>query len=353
MPFLSVIVPIYNAQKYLKTCLSSILEQTFRDFELILVNDGSTDQSRAICEECAEKNDNVIVINKKNGGLVSARKAGVQAAQGKYIAYVDADDKIDINMYADMCTEACREDVDIVICDVLQWEETAVLKLNQGLAGGVYKTKKDLEERLYPCMLDNGGFYNFGLLPAMWNKLYKADIIRKNQNLVDNNITIGEDAACSYFCLLDAESVSYLKGRYYYYYRINNNSMCHVWNNSRIYSTMVLLSDLFTRFSSDRYEHMLGQYWYYFCYMCTNLIFEYCESVKRYYAGDKMYHDFSVLTETKEFREFQDKFPMLDLPKERKAAILYLTKKGFVSTIVFRMVIFVKKLYGHLYRLLH
>ena len=77
MPFLSVIVPIYNAQKYLKTCLSSILEQTFRDFELILVNDGSTDQSRAICEECAEKNDNVVVINKKNGGLVSARKAGV------------------------------------------------------------------------------------------------------------------------------------------------------------------------------------------------------------------------------------------------------------------------------------
>ena len=76
MPFLSVIVPIYNAQKYLKTCLSSILEQTFRDFELILVNDGSTDQSRAICEECAEKNDNVIVINKKMEAWLVREKQG-------------------------------------------------------------------------------------------------------------------------------------------------------------------------------------------------------------------------------------------------------------------------------------
>ena len=92
---ISIIVPVYNAEKYLNRCIDSILKQTFTDLEIILVDDGSTDDSLKICEEYQKQDDRIIVIHKDNGGSTSARKAGVRIAKGAYIAFVDSDDWID------------------------------------------------------------------------------------------------------------------------------------------------------------------------------------------------------------------------------------------------------------------
>lgn len=351
MPFLSIIVPIYNAQEYLKTCLSSILDQTFQDFELILVNDGSTDNSRIICEEYERNNDKVIVINKKNGGLVSARKAGVKIARGEYVTYVDADDKVDIHMYADMCKEADERKADIVICDVLQWDGNLSMRIEQKSAGGVFAGKDSLKKNLYPIMLHESGFYNFGLLPAMWNKLYRADILKKNQELVDDRITIGEDVACSYFCILDADVVSYLKGKYYYYYRVNSNSMCHVWNSSKIDNISVLLDYLYRRLLEYNIEGMLKQYWYYFSYMYSNLLLEYCESTKKFRRNNDIISEFHNLLKMDIFGMFQNKCKELDIPKTRRVVIEYLPDQEKKSTIKLRAVIVAKKIYGYIYRI--
>ena len=111
---ISVIVPVYNVEKYLRACLESIVNQTYRDLEIILVDDGSTDSSGIICGEYAEKDARVKVIHKENGGASSARNAGLNIAQGEYITFVDSDDTIELDMI-DCLLSSVRE-ADVVIC---------------------------------------------------------------------------------------------------------------------------------------------------------------------------------------------------------------------------------------------
>lgn len=99
MPLFSIIIPVYNVEKYLNKCVDSVLNQTFTDFEVILVDDGSTDNCPAICDSYAEKDKRVKVIHKPNGGLINARKSGLEIADGNYIGFVDSDDWIEPEMY--------------------------------------------------------------------------------------------------------------------------------------------------------------------------------------------------------------------------------------------------------------
>lgn len=275
MPFLSIIVPIYNAEKYLEECLDSIINQTFQDFELILVNDGSTDSSKEICERYVNDNTNVHLINKENGGLVSARKAGLALVQGEYIGWVDADDSVMPQMYDEMCKKAIRTQVDIVICDIWSWEGDKLTPLKQAIEKGGFYNKEDLKKNFYPYMLYSGKFYTFGILPAQFNKIVRAPIIKKNLNLVDNKISIGEDGACTYFCMLDAESIYYLKGKFLYKYRTNLGSMCHVWKKEKVISASIMLNFFYKRLKEYSLPEVMYQYWYYFVCLYTNVIYEY------------------------------------------------------------------------------
>ena len=118
MPTISIIVPIYKVEPYLRRCVDSILDQTFSDFELILVDDGSPDNCGSICEEYAAKDERVKVIHKPNGGLSSARNAGLNMAQGDYIGFVDSDDYIESNMFEQLFRVAVQSDAQIVQCGV-------------------------------------------------------------------------------------------------------------------------------------------------------------------------------------------------------------------------------------------
>lgn len=275
MPFLSVIVPVYNAENYLRECLDSIVNQTYRDFELILVNDGSTDRSPQICCEYAHKYKYIHIVDKKNGGLISARKAGLAKACGEYIGWVDSDDRIMPEMFEKMCGEAEKTNADIVICDVWSWSGERLIPMEQAIqAGGIYSGQK-LYEDFYPYMLYAGKFYSFGILPAQFNKIIRSPIIRKNLEKVDNSISIGEDAACTYFCMLDAESISYLKGTFLYQYRANLSSMCFQWKFEKISSASVLLNFFYNRLQEYDVPQLKKQFWYYFVCIYTNVYFEY------------------------------------------------------------------------------
>ncbi|WP_312336631.1 glycosyltransferase family 2 protein [Anaerospora hongkongensis] len=118
MPTISIIVPVYKVEKYLHKCINSILTQTFKDFELILVNDGSPDNCGTICDEYSQKDHRVVVIHKKNGGLSDARNAGLDIARGKYIGFVDSDDYIEKDMYELLYTNIIEVDADISICGI-------------------------------------------------------------------------------------------------------------------------------------------------------------------------------------------------------------------------------------------
>ena len=119
MPELTIIVPIYNGEKYLNKCIDSILSQTYTDFELILVDDGSTDSSLSICKVYAEADSRVVVYHKENGGLVAARKSGLSLAKGEYIGYVDCDDYIEADMYEKLMSVAKEDGADIVTGDII------------------------------------------------------------------------------------------------------------------------------------------------------------------------------------------------------------------------------------------
>ena len=158
MAEISVIVPVYNVQKYLRKCLNSLVNQTFKDMEIIAVNDGSKDDSEVILKEYADKYLNFYYYNKENGGLSDARNFGLQYANGRYVAFVDSDDYIDVTMYEKMYKKALEKNYDYVECD-FYWAFPNKNKLDRGIR---YKNKNEM--------------ILYGRVVA-WNKLIKKENI--------------------------------------------------------------------------------------------------------------------------------------------------------------------------------
>lgn len=275
MPFLSIIVPVFNAERYIRQCIESILNQSYLNYELILIDDGSTDSSGLICDEYLNR-ENVIVIHKKNAGHISARKDGVKYAKGKYIGFVDADDYVKRDMYEHMCTAAKQEGIDIVICDAYQVNDNKLLPLKQNIPYGIYDKNKLIRE-VYPIMICTGKYYEFGILPALWNKIFRKELLEKNMHFVDEKIRLGEDALWTYLCMLDAQSMTY-QSNYEYYYRNNFNSICHKWSDLNIESTRILLENSFNALQPYSYPNLMTELENYAVYMLSNMLFEWQKS---------------------------------------------------------------------------
>lgn len=170
MPKISVIVPVFNVERYLGKCIDSVLMQTFTDFELILVDDGSTDSSGAICDEYAEKDSRIKVIHKENGGLSSARNAGIDKASGSYLCFVDSDDTVNLYMLYYLILFAEKERADITEClfdKVYEGEESV------GHTSKAEKTDEKCGEAAVVALYDGTGFS-----PVAWNKLYSARLFK-------------------------------------------------------------------------------------------------------------------------------------------------------------------------------
>lgn len=225
-PRLSIVVPIYNTEAYLPQCIESILGQTYTEFELILVDDGSKDDSGRICDEYAKKDSRIKVVHKENGGAISARKAGLECALGQYVGFVDGDDWIDAKMYETLCAEAFRYKADIVITDNDMWQGNRVIQIKQGVRAGLYN-KGQLIEELYPNLVFKEKIYNLGVSPSLCTKITKRELLVKYQFMVDERITGGDDAACIFPCILEADSLFYVKDYFPYHYRVHKKSMTH------------------------------------------------------------------------------------------------------------------------------
>lgn len=165
-PTISIIVPVYKTEAYLEKCVDSILAQTFRDFELLLIDDGSPDNCPALCEEAAARDPRIRVIHQKNAGLSAARNTGVEAARGEWIGFVDSDDSIAPEMYETLLTYARRDGAQIAVCDYLLVTE----------AGEPLPSPYRLEE---DKVLDRVGALeqmNRGHFTVAWNRLYRREL---------------------------------------------------------------------------------------------------------------------------------------------------------------------------------
>lgn len=222
MPLISVIVPIYQIERYLGRCIESIINQTYRDLEIILVDDGSPDRCPEICDLYAEKDNRIKVIHKENGGLVSARKAGLEIATGDYIGYVDGDDWIGLGFYESLCATMIASDCDVVCAGQTRdlFEKSASFLNAYPL--GYYKG--DELRKLQENMISYGEFYRPGISTYVWNKLFKKEVLYNHQMNVDEKISIGEDAAVTYPVLMECDSV-YISDCVAYHYRQREDSM--------------------------------------------------------------------------------------------------------------------------------
>lgn len=212
---LSVIVPVYNTEQYIKECVQSIIKQNYIDLEIILVDDESSDQSGALCDLLAEEHDCVHVLHVAHGGITKARLAGVEAARSDRITFVDADDWIEENAYKDLVLE---NNCDIVITGICRYfnEKNAVMEMPY-LDEGIY-TREDILNKIVPIMLWNPRQGIWALDPSLCTKIFKRKLILEwleRASAVESNY--GEDSLVIFPMMLQAEKIQIEKKIYYYH----------------------------------------------------------------------------------------------------------------------------------------
>ena len=228
----SVIIPVFNASKFLKRCLDSIVCQEFNDYEIILIDDGSTDESPLICDEYSKKYSFIRTIHKENGGTVSARRRGAVEAKGNYLLSIDADDYVDSDYFETISKELSKNNFPSILAwsyqEVDESSNTKVKILNQKDTLGNYSSKKDIEE------LKKGFLYNdkkpnlnYGVLfYSFWTKAYKRELLLDAFMSFENDINYGEDLICLKRILDNPNCTNISVVDYYgYNYVTNSNSL--------------------------------------------------------------------------------------------------------------------------------
>ncbi len=220
---MSVIVPIYRVEQYLEQCIQSIRNQTYKNLEIILVDDGSDDKCPQICDQHASTDNRIKVIHKENGGIDSARKAGMVAATGKFVGYVDGDDWIEPTMYETLIKYIQKYNVDVVESGVIDSWTNEEKKRIPYLEEGCY-TGQDFIERVEPKLLFSGIFYQFGVSPYLCTKLFIREKIYKYQLIEDLTSIIHNDTMVSMPCIANSKKI-YISSKCFYHYRVRTDSL--------------------------------------------------------------------------------------------------------------------------------
>ena len=266
--FFSVIVPVYKVEKYLPGAIESVLNQTFSDFELILVDDGSPDRCPEICDSYKEKDERIKVIHKPNGGLASARRAGIKEALGNYVFNLDSDDLIENDTL-----ECAYKIINDTNCDIVsfayRWvkNDHTVNITNDGLDEGLY-TEKDIEKYIYPRLLMDKDMNHISYYLS--GKAVKRELLLPQQLSVSEKISLGEDLCCTVLCYLHAKSV-YISKKEAYLYTVREDSLSKEFNTKQIY----LVEDVINEISKNDMEKVAdfkGQLCRYSCFMCFTIL---------------------------------------------------------------------------------
>lgn len=248
---LSVIIPVYNVEKYLDKCMESVLGQSERDFEVILVDDGSTDACGGMCDKYAEQDGRVRVIHKKNGGLISAWMCGLENSIGNYIVFVDSDDWIGPCMFEKMWEIKEQYDVDIIICEFFNVFKNSKVREKSLLPTGYYDSNR-IKKEVYPIMLNAGGYQQRAIPISRCGKLIKKQRLLDNLQYCDIRISYQEDLNIIFPVLLDCNSMVLLDGEdCAYYYRKNPFSILNRYNK-QMYEQIHIVNQNLMRVCVDK-----------------------------------------------------------------------------------------------------
>lgn len=248
----SIVVPIFNADRYLTACVESILNQKLTDFEVILVDDGSTDSSGALCDQFARQDPRIRVIHRENGGLMSAWKAGVKLAQGRYVGFVDSDDWVEPDMFSTLLKAIERDESDMVTCGLVKdYLDGSAEVVYNSVPSGVYDRSRICKE-IFPVLL-RGNRYSRGIVINRVTKLFRREMLTDILPELSDDVSIGEDLLTTFRFLLTAQNITVLQQYTPYHYRINNQSMVKRYSDSK-YEKIELLRERMLAIDSPQYD---------------------------------------------------------------------------------------------------
>ena len=226
---LSIIVPVYNVELYVKRCIESLVAQDAKNFEVIIVDDGSTDDSISICKELIECDSRFKIVHKLNGGLMSAWKRGLQESRGEYIGFVDSDDWIDSNMFSVLMQCIKKYDADIVcsgyVAESLN-QSTIVSRKSQFIFEG-----EAIRSKFIPQYCSSYLDTECNPTICRWDKIYRKEILMNNFKYFDERISMGEDFNTNIPVFLSAEKIILIPDFYPYHYRDNPKSIVNTISN--------------------------------------------------------------------------------------------------------------------------
>lgn len=229
MPLISVLIPAYNVEDFIGDCLESLKKQTFRDFEAIIVNDGSTDRTRDIIEQHIANDGRFTCFSQNNSGVVKTRKLAAIKASGKYVVIVDGDDFIGEEYLQEFAAAIDCYHPDVIISGYCQNSPSGTEVILPGLEPGFYDRERCENFILTKVMENEKGR---AVSPTLWAKCFRLELYKKWQLNVDDEIKMGDDAVCVVPCLIDSNSVVVINSACYFY-NFNPTSLTHI---GKVYS---------------------------------------------------------------------------------------------------------------------
>lgn len=252
---ISVVVPCYNCEKTIRKCVDSILGQTQSEYEIILVDDGATDNTGKICDEYGANFERVSVVHQENAGLMAAWKRGVKEARGEYIAFVDSDDFIENSLI-----EKATQIIQTMTPDII----TYGIEVDYS-NGRIERRKYPLEERQYlrneirqsilPFFFSRGTMESPMILPSRWSKIVKRDLLIKNMPRLNDRFSIGEDDLTSFVIVSEAESIYNIADYFPYHYCRHEGSMMGNYGINTIYKLIDVYHELKKIAEEKNYSH--------------------------------------------------------------------------------------------------
>ena len=269
MKKISIIVPVYNTEKYLPRCIESILNQTYKNIEVILVNDGSTDKSGQICDQYFISDDRITVVHKKNTGVSDSRNQGIRVSNGDYLQFVDSDDYIDEDMTEILLQTIEQTKVDLVICGIKSVENIT----GKCILNNYPKNEMNISVEYFKKIYYN--LYICSYINSPCNKLYSANIIKYNNILFDTKFNLGEDLLFNLEVIKKCNKFSILSACLYNYERYDD---IHLTNKFRedIYNIQKILFknviNLYTRRDKEKYSEQLNNFETEYCKTLIDIV---------------------------------------------------------------------------------
>lgn len=268
MPNISVVIPVYNVEKYLPKCIDSVINQTLKDIEIILVNDGSTDNSGEICEKYAKSDKRIKYICQENQGVATARKKGMEYVTSEYVTFIDSDDWVSESFFEELYNNI--NDCDILLTDCYRVQDDKIITIKNALPCGVYNTPEKMKYVIDNMVYATSSEYktSISFFASMCGKLYKTDMARKTFEEIDSGVFCGEDSEFLFKYILKCNSLKCTDiCGYNYFFR--ENSCMNTYHDTFLLNINNLYNSLLKTFKeSEHSESLIKQLQLYIMYQC-------------------------------------------------------------------------------------